>query len=208
MQQGLQSSVENVVEFVSEEEKYFRAWLDEAVKAGLVLSYKYQPKAFTLSQRINFPTKGKGKKMKENVLLNSHEYQADFAILWTVEAIRLGLVRHILKPDENGVFVYDELPNFTMRSVVDVKGSFSLNKNDSRFPLNQKWVYDKYKIYVQKIVPFGSGSIDKWLFSLTWTPREYAFRPMKNGKGFLKNQCNVRMINEYLKLQNNGKIQF
>lgn len=182
---------------VSDEEKYFAAWLDEAMKEELVEGYTHQPIPFKLSPEIAFPEK-KGKKEIKNLLLNDHEYKADFKIHWGQKAFDIKLVKFIGDNEAEGLFecqMFKEKPI----SVVDVKGSFGQNKNDQRFPLNQKWVYDKYKIYVQKIVPFGSGAMKKCLFHKTWTPNAYAFRNRRDGKGHLTVYVDtVRMIDEYL----------
>jgi hypothetical protein len=182
---------------MSDEEIYFKDWLDEAIKEELVEMYTFQPNPFKLSYEISFPEMN-GKKQVKNLLLNDHEYRADFTIYWGLKAFKIDLVKYIGDNDKEGIFQC-QLHNERPISVVDVKGAFGLNKNDQRFPLNQKWVYSKYRIYVQKIVPFGSRAMKKCLFNLTWTPKSYAFRPRKDGKGNLMSYVDtIRMIDEYL----------
>ena len=195
MQENLRS--DSGVVYKSEEELYFSYWLDEAVGVGLVRKYKYQPLPFVLSSEVGFPTKERGKKEKKNLLLRDHGYQADFLIVWTFKAVSIGLCKHVKRPEDTGMFLFQE-KNSELYSVIDTKGSFSRNYNDLNFPINQKWVYSKYGIFVQKVIPFGSGAISNCMFTKTWTPQKYAFRPKVKGGGFLKNQCEVKLLNEYL----------
>ena len=54
---------------------------------------------------------------------------------------------------------------------VDVKGSFFGGRNNNSsitFPISQKWVYDKYEIYINKVVP------DKF-FKKTFVPKSVAY---------------------------------
>ena len=198
MRRSMQS--EELTQEMSDEERFFAAWLDEAMKEELVEDYKYQPTPFKLSPEITFPEQ-KGKKITKNLLLNDHEYQADFLIHWGIKAFEIELAKHIGNNQISTIFEYQMIGG-KPSSVIDVKGAFGQNKNDQRFPLNQKWVYSKYKIYVQKIVPFGSGAMKKCLFTKTWTPKAYAFRNRKDGKGHLTVYVDeVRMIDEFLNLK-------
>lgn len=204
MQKGLRSNTG--IEEMSDEELYFSYWLDEAEKEEFVEKYTYQPIPFNLSPEVSFPEM-KGKKEVKNLLLNDHEYRADFKIHWGQKAFDIGLVKLVGNNASEGIFECQILHDKPI-SVVDVKGSFGQNKNDQRFPLNQKWVYSKYKIYVQKIIPFGSAAMKKCLFNKTWTPYKYAFRSRKDGKGHLTVYVDsVRMIDEYLnQIQDEKKI--
>lgn len=182
---------------ISDEEIYFMEWLKEAMKDELVEEYKHQPLPFKLSEQIAF-LEQKGKKTIVNELLKEHEYQADFKIHWGQKAFDIGLVKFVGDNTSKGIFECQMLKGKPI-SVVDTKGSFAGNKNDQRFPLNQKWVFQKYGIYVQKIVPFGSGMMKTCLFNKTWTAKAYAFRERKDRKGHLTVYVDkVRMIDEYL----------
>ena len=191
-----------VVKDTSDEEKYFLCWAEEAKEAGLVRRIKYQPKPFTLCEPVKIVshTGAKGKEHRFH-LLNEHIYTADFLLEWEPLATEIGMVRSLLNSTSKGkaYFNCNQRKDGLLYSVIDTKGSYSENVNDIRFPLNQKWVYAKYGIYVQKVVPFGNGAVDSCMFTKLWTPRAYAFRPMAKIKGkFLKNQCIVRTLKDYL----------
>jgi hypothetical protein len=67
--------------------------------------------------------------------------------------------------NRNFIFIAQRKTNF---SVIDVNGTFAGPHNNSAvtFTLYQKWVYQKYNIYVQKIIPDN-------LFKESFTPIKY-----------------------------------
>ena len=179
-------------EFDSNEEKYFSWYLDELTKRGILLKWGYHPKPFSLSDRTvrvyNKILKTKTI-IKDSVILNKHEYQADFLLYWNPEWID----KFFMNLDEpvnhkDSPFIAQGGLNF---SVIDVKGTFAGPRNNSAitFPLNMKWVYQKYSIYVQKIIP------DK-LFAETFTPARYLFTDVSGKPRKIK--FRVRMLNKYI----------
>jgi hypothetical protein len=153
----------------SQEELYFSWYLEELANKNVIVKWDYHPKPFILSDRIihTYSKKLKTKSIiKDSVILNDHKYQADFLIHWNPEWN--GLIFMNLDEDlynRDFVFIAQGNNNF---SVVDVKGTFSGPHNNSAvtFPLDQKWVYQKYGIYVQKIMP-------SYLFKESFTPIRY-----------------------------------
>ena len=128
------------VEVDSNEEWYFYSWLIECKKLGIVLDYEYQPKEFLLTEKFGNPKK------KEKHLLADHVYTADFRIVFN-KLYGEKLSEYFKIPleaiDTNGDAVV----------FVDVKGGFNRFAGDRNFSIHQKMMWDKYKIYVQKIVP-------------------------------------------------------
>lgn len=134
------------VEVDSNEEWYFYSWLIECKKLGIVLEYEYQPKEFLLTEKFKYvPAFGNPKK-KEKHLLADHVYTADFRIVFNKlhgEKLSEYFKIPIEAIDANGDAIV----------FVDVKGGFMMHGSDRTFSIHQKMMWDKYKIYVQKIVP-------------------------------------------------------
>jgi len=63
------------------------------------------------------------------------------------------------KPANSYPFLSHKSKNGLFFSVVDVKGSYSQNDAWRRFSIDQKWVYQKFGVYVNKIIPHPA--IDK-----------------------------------------------
>lgn len=179
-------------EYDSQEELYFSWALKELTDKGVILEWFYHPKPFVLSERIVhvFEKQLKTKSIiKDSVILNDHIYQADFHIRWNKEwsgKVYMSLIDKYYH--KASVFVANGEKHF---SVIDVKGSFAGPHNTSAvtFPLNQKWVYQKYGIYVQKIIP-------DQLFRQSFTPMKYLLTD-KSGRS-RKIKYETRTITQYL----------
>lgn len=184
-------------EFDSNEERYFSWYLKELLSAGIVIQWSYHPKPFILSERtVRVYNKILKTKItsKDSVILNDHQYQADFLIHWNPEW-KCKIFMNIHELDgyhKDFAFIANKSSNF---SVIDVKGSFAGLHNNSAvtFPLDQKWVWQKYGIYVQKIVPDA-------LFKETFTPARYLLTDQSGKARKIKFQ--VRTINKYIELIN------
>jgi len=144
------------VEVKSKEEQYFEWWLRELEGAGIIESYKYEPPPFLLSSRVT-QTICKQLKTKtkfvDRTLLREHRYTLDFLIFW----------------NKTPKWLYAQ----NLISHVDVKGSYARNFNDIAFGINQKWLYNDYGIYVQKVVPTK-------LFARSFTPKRYLLTDKSN----------------------------
>lgn len=143
----------------SKEEVYFLWYLKELINKGLVKDYIYQPKTFPLSEKavsaraVQLKTKIK---KTESALLPAHGYSADFFINWNISARYKLFACH---SEENSrligdyPFIANKRGESSYYSVIEVKPSFDQNNMTRLFAINQKWVYSKYGIYVQKIIP-------------------------------------------------------
>lgn len=134
------------VEVDSNEEYYVYHWIMEAYVAGIVKEYEYQPKEFQLTDKFKYIPAFGNPKQKEKHLLADHVYTADFRIVFN-KSFGEKLSEYFKIPleaiDANGdAVVY-----------MDVKGGFNRFAGDRNFSIHQKMVWDKYKIYVQKVVP-------------------------------------------------------
>lgn len=98
-------------------------------------------------------------------MFRAHVYTADFKILIPVEHKEL--------------CQYFKVPDFRCKEPgcacfwVDVKGEFARNDGQRSFTLNQKWVYDKFGVYVHKVVPVK-------FFDKFGVPAEARFTPKTN----------------------------
>ncbi|HPS30187.1 MAG TPA: hypothetical protein PLZ43_08025 [bacterium] len=168
-------------QFKSDEELYFSWWLDELKEKGIVFRWYYENKEFILADKAFFDSK---------TLLQEHGYTPDFTICWTPD----------YRPARIPIKLSDRL---ALVSLVDVKGGYSNNFNDMRFPLNQKWMYQKFGLYVNKIIPVSGFRINskkekvlkKCLFSETFTPKKYMLTPTGKERTI---HWKVRTIDQFL----------
>jgi len=155
--------------------------------------YRYQSRTFVLfSGKKNILKFKKGSITPRDV-----SYTADFVISWDIK-----LLDKLFSIPGGG---YSKTPFVAAEksghffSIIDVKGSFAGKNNTSAitFPLKQKWMMQKYDIYVQKIIPIstvkGQG---RGLFVDTFTPVKYLLTP--TGKERTIHYKPV-FINQYLK---------
>lgn len=180
-----------MIEYASQEEKNFSHYLDELHTAGYIYGYKYQPKPFQITEPVRYTWEKHLKTKIKNVeatLFNGYSYTADFFIIWKESA--KGIFYQILS-DGHMSAKKEDVPFIAqigrktgnIITVVDVKGTFSQNDAYSRFSKDQKLVWDKYKIYVQKVIT--APSVNKKgvvkpkdaLFTSTFMPNEYRFTP-------------------------------
>lgn len=132
----------------SMEEVEFLQWLFEAHSLGIVTDFTYQPESFFLTSKVDytpmFPVNEK-KKKKPKCLFRDHIYTADFKVL---------LASKFLETSSKGFVIIDNgKPNEDYTVFVDTKGTFMTHGSDRAFSINQKLVWEKHGIYVQKIVP-------------------------------------------------------
>ncbi len=152
-------------EFDSTEEWEFWNWLLEARCYGMVSEIEYHPKTYILSEKIEYPEvihlKTKTKTVY-NTLLRECTYTPDFQFKTHSSAIQKQIKkRHTV--------VFDKI-------IVDTKGKYGSSKNTAHatFPIKAKWMFQKYGLYVEKIVPIE-------LFQKTWVPEVARYTP-KTGK--------------------------
>ncbi len=177
--------------FDSFEEYYFDEYLKELKETGYIIDYEYHPEKFILSEPVFYMTKRSVKRVANNIIVNEktllreHTYQCDFRIVWAEKAENFLYCRF-------DAFIKEEYPFFAtgingdIVSYVDVKGNFaaSTNTSDVRFPVNQKWVFNKYQIFVQKIILFqkhkkGVRYVWTGIFPETFLPKRYLLTDAK-----------------------------
>jgi hypothetical protein len=152
----------------SDEEWVFSWWLDELYVHGIINRYMYESNTFTLSKAKTYPhlviMKTKTK-LTEKSLLEEHVYTPDFLIEWNEKYLNR-FFRII-----NDETCTAKCPFFAIRSTkdnkaytfIEVKGDFDRNNMSRLFKITQKWLYDKYGLYVD-LLKLPS------LFKRTWVP--------------------------------------
>jgi len=185
----------------SNEEQQFETWADEAVEHGLVRHYVKQPTSFDLTPPqfvyIDKQLKTKVKRVKRSVC-RAHVYTADFCLLLTDEGIRRF----------KGVFQNADLLGFPDDLLwVDTKGGFMDRGKRGEFSINQKLVYDKYGVWVAKVVPFvgqyngkGQHKPKPCLFVKTWCPERYRWIKGRKVATLTVKGEQCRTIDEFLAL--------
>lgn len=146
--------MENLVKSNTELHTY---WLLKEFKdRGIVLDFKYEEKSFVLSKSIIVDTLIKDKndkiKKKKRVLMQGHLYTPDFEIEWNPDYIGvifsdLNLIEitpfFIASKNEEGKYI----------TYLEVKPEFDFNNMTRLFTNTKKWVYQKYKVYIQLFNP-------------------------------------------------------
>lgn len=167
--------------FDSNEELEFYHWVIEAEKYKFISSWKYNIESFLLSPKQTYTVEKKLKtktKIVDKHLFNSHQYSPDF----------------IIYKGENWNLIEDKVKLISLHNerefVIDVKGTFQRNDGARSFSINQKWMFDKYNIYVNKVIP-------EKIFKLTWVPEKCRYTDKK--KELKKKYLNFKLIEDLVK---------
>lgn len=182
------------IEVDSPEELEFFHWISEARDLGLVTGINYHPCFFQLSEGLVLTKTVRLKtKIKEKThrVLHPHTYSPDFWIDVSEEF-------EVWLRDHAGIF---PCQGGTGKGIyLEVKGTWLQN---DRFPLNQKWVWERCGILVNKVVP-------KEFFKKTWVPEECLYTPKRKeprtqwftkiSKGAYRKKAGIRTGEEFLKL--------
>lgn len=167
---------EKLHNYASDEEWYFSWYLQELIDAGFIDKTIYQPEAYNLSGKHTYHVESNGrKKAKDFHLMKKHIYTADWKIHWDKKALGVFIPMPHEKFKDTGFFANG------LYSVIDIKGMFAGRNNTSAatFPLNQKWVYQMFGDFVQKVIPIK-------LFESTFVPQRYLLTDRKTQKRKIK----------------------
>jgi len=206
----------NVENLKSNEELYFAWYMEELWDAGFINGYEEHAKTFELSDPVSYNVVDKLLKTKiknkDQTLLRENTYTEDFIIYWNKNAE--GIFYEEVYTNKS---VYDKTTPFliwsntpsALISYIDVKSSVPTRfaKNVSSvytFPIEQKWVMDKYDAYIQKVVPVGKNNC---LFATTFTPKRYLFTDVVMSKRTIHHKIENLYNYAENKLKNYGKIK-
>jgi len=186
------------IEFDSEEERLFFLYVKELKQEGFVKEFSFHNKEFVLSEVVKFSWKKFLKTKEKDVettLLHPHVYTPDFHIEWNPKAYgifycyiddehKFGKIPFINNIDNNG----DNIGSY-----VEVKPAFDMNNMTRLFTINQKWMFQEYMIYIQKVIPIGKNTC---LFAKTFVPQESMFTPKT--KKPKKYKFETKSLNEFI----------
>jgi len=184
--------------YQSNEELYFSWWCDTLKDKGIIKRYLYESNTFKLSEPKSFIyTKKLVTKVKtlKGSLLDAHEYTPDFIIEWNTEYDGI-FYRDINKvySHKPPYFAMQSKKNESVYSLFEIKGSFDRNNMTRLFRLNQKWLYDKYDLYVDLLIIPD-------LFKRTFIPDRWFYTD--SGRQPRKINFGVKRFNEYFMWLNN-----
>lgn len=182
--------------FDSKEEEYFFWYLEELEKAGFIEDIIPQYPVITLSDKKEhevFKQLKTKRKYYNKTLLQEHVYTPDFTVVWKLDAFAL-IAGFLETYNEHKTPFYCKVNPFEKTrmnpsSIIEVKPSFDQNNMTRAFILNQKWIYDKHKVFVQLIKPVD-------LFKQTFIPSRYIWTD--GGTMRRKIKFKVRTLKEYL----------
>ena len=141
------------IEFDSKEELDFYLFCKEGVEAGFIKYFYYHEDVFELSPALTETIQKQLKtKVKEvsHTIFRPHTYKPDFMIRVLPE---FNALPHGLRGGASKLIYF-----------IDVKPAFEREHSKAEvFKVNQKWVYDKYKVFINKVIP-------QEFFKLTWAP--------------------------------------
>lgn len=155
------------VKFDSDEEVFVAMWLQELQEAGFVKRWSKMELPFPMTSGLkrNYvkETQLKTKirrEPKEQILLRPSEYTPDFVVNFSESGVEkfVGL----LEPASEfrpGMLFYKNTPGV----VIEVKPEFDQQNMERLFKLNQKFLWDKEKIFVNLVEPVA-------LFKKTFIP--------------------------------------
>lgn len=179
------------------EELSFCFWCEELIEAGFIEKVE-RGKSYTLTDGVSkyyekieeLKTKTKTTS-KLQTFLKPSIYTPDFQIYWTEKGLQkfCSPINGFGKTE--GIFINDIMFPVNHFTTVEVKGTFNADNMIRVFNNNKKFLYHRYKIFANLIIPSE-------LFPLTFTPKEY----MLTTKTKQKRKINfpVRSIEEYLQL--------
>jgi hypothetical protein len=181
----------------SEEEYLFMCWCRDAALLGLIDETVQYQVAYELADKITHSVKDPGprsaNRTKQRTLLGAHKYTLDMIL--NAKAITDDKGNYIPKVNtlsstdlvSKGAFYMDT----NKLLLVDVKGGCGRNgkkSSDITFPLNQKWLFDRYSLYCNKVNITKDRKKNFGFFGTYWAPAE-AFVTAKGNATIAYRKC-------------------
>lgn len=178
---------------ISKEENAVAWWLQELIDRGFVESFCHQPIGINLSESVSLDyikeLKTKSVDAKAN-LLQSHVYSYDFHVFFNPNAKDIFV--NCLTDDKTAFLKYNKnVPfigyqagkelNHLIVVRIEVKPNFDQNNMTRLFAINQKWLFQRHKIFVNLVSPFphkGKGGF----FQDVFCPKRYLFQDLNQSK--------------------------
>ena len=181
-------------EFKSDEEKYFAWYLDELSKVEIVKRWMYESHTFTLSKSKTYPILRQLKtkaRIDQLSLMDEHVYTPDFLIEWNENALNkfVRIIQDETCPVKCPFFAVRGKQDNKLYTFIEIKPNFDQHGMERLFRINQKWMYDKYDLFIQLIKPLK-------LFERTFTPER--FLKCDKVDRLRKIDFKIKSLNEYL----------
>lgn len=123
----------------SQEEIDTLYWLSEACKLSIINDFSYQPPSFHLADSVKYQDVNN----KTKTLFREHDYTPDWVLIFS--PIKQKILAQEFK------IQYSDLSNNNCSVFIDSKGTFNITER--AFGYNQKWVWQKFKIFIYKLIP-------------------------------------------------------
>lgn len=171
----------------SDLENQFEWYCEELKRVGMIKSFTKYPSSKILSEPVYYRSNVKATKskiFKNKTLLNDHYYTPDFIIVWEKCARNIFWRRW----EEETIAHIPFLVNYKSKtetseemyySVIEIKPGFDMENMTRLFSINQKWVMQVAKIYVQKFLVTND---ERCIFAKTFTPIKWLLTPTGKSK--------------------------
>jgi len=163
------------IDFDSLEELAFLQWAKELKVAGFIKHIE-RAQSFLLCDAMTIgyaeQLKTKSKPMQQ-MILHGHSYTPEFRIYWTEKGFEAFVNDHTLSERATKPFLgvkFDQTHGPVYQTYIEIKPMFDQNNMERLFKVNQKWMWQKHRIYVNLIKC-------PELFAKTFTPTEYLTTP-------------------------------
>jgi beta-xylosidase len=181
----------------SELEDDFEYYCEELKLSGYIEAFNKFPSTKVISEPVyyksSFIGKRKVNKTFNKTLLQRHEYTPDFTIAWNKSAKGV-FFRHWDNEESYDVpFLANKTKDGKYYSVIEIKPGFDMENMQRLFTINQKWIMQKFNLYVQKIIICNN---ERCIFSDTFTPVRW-MTTKKLGKAKII-KFTVRGIHQYV----------
>jgi hypothetical protein len=178
----------------SQDEMYFHWYLMTLKEHNFIYEYELQPKPFMLSEKFLLQYEKQMNRVENKLLhysiINEHIYTPDAKIIWNPRVAKGILYNDISEISYKRI---DNVPFLAIDSVsyVEIKPAHDFQNMTRLVKLNQKWVWDKHKEFVNIITP-------QKLFNETFTPSRYFFTD-KSTQHRKINYKNILTIDEFIR---------
>jgi hypothetical protein len=182
------------IEYDSLEELAMLQWLYELKNEGYIQSIR-RATSYLLSNSLvhDYAQQLKTKsKPVQQTLLHGHSYTPEFHVIWTPQGADIFLW-YIGSPHKFDKTFIGYMTISTSECIVEVKPVWDQNNMERLFKLNQKWMWDRHRVFVNLVKP-------QELFARTFTPKEYLTTPSGRRREITK--WEYRTLHQFL---NNGQ---
>ena len=193
---------------LNNEELYFYYWIEELYNEGYIDYISSEQKVYSISNKTEIEWIKKTKKKESSnsfILLPERTYTVDFSFRFSKKSLNLFYYESQFPVDKRLPFINVNKDDIIY---VDIKGEFTRNFTSGvTFPDRQSIVWNLYKNYIHKIIPFGKKN--NRLFNKTFVPKKvqeleiYKTTTKFGKKGEVKKKFNLKNLKEYINEREN-----